>query len=62
MSIHISKNKIRATGNDANGLFIAMAPNETLLDWFSKKTGSEQFQEMVKEAMIARGLEAPKSP
>jgi hypothetical protein len=56
MSIHISKNKIRATGSDANSLFIAIAPDETLLEWEKKKTGSEEFQRMVKEAIKARGL------
>lgn len=56
MSIHITKNRIRATGSDANGLFIAMAPDDTLLEWEKNQTGSEEFQRMVKEAIKARGL------
>lgn len=56
MSIHISKNRIRATGGDANGFLIAMSLDKTLLDWEKSKTGSEQFQKMVKEAIAARGL------
>ena len=56
MSLHISKNHIRATGSDANGLFIAMAPDEQLITWEKAKTGSEEFQRMVKEAIAARGL------
>lgn len=56
MSIHISKNRIRATGNDANGLFVAMASDEQLLDWDKSHHGSEDFQRMVKEAIAARGL------
>lgn len=56
MAIHISKNRIRATGGDANGLFIAMSPDETLLEWEQQKHGSEEFQRMVKEAIAARRL------
>lgn len=56
MAIHISKNGIRATGGDANGLLIAMADDARLLDWEKKQTGSEAFQRMVKEAVAARGL------
>lgn len=59
MSIHISKNRIRATGSDANGLFIAMMSDETLLESAKSKTGSEQFQKMVLEAITARGLNVP---
>ena len=56
MSIHINKNRIRATGNDASGLFIAMAPDATLIEWHQQKTGSESFQRMVEEAIAARGI------
>ncbi len=56
MSIHITKNRIRATGKDANALFICMAPDETLLEWEREKHGSEEFQQMVKEAIVARGI------
>lgn len=56
MSIHISKKGIRATGNDANGFFIAMSPDETLLEWEKKKHGDEGFHKMVKEAIAARSL------
>jgi hypothetical protein len=56
MSIHISKNRIRATGADANGLFIAMAPDDQLLEWERAKIGSEDFQRMVKEAIQARNI------
>jgi hypothetical protein len=56
MSIHISKNKIRATGSDANCLFIEMSPDETLLKWKKEKTGSKEFQRMVKEAIDLRGI------
>ena len=58
MSIRISKNKITATGSDANGLLIAMASDETLLEWEKEKHGSEEFQKMVTEAISARGLVA----
>lgn len=54
MSIHITKNKIRATGNDANGFLIAMSPDSQLLKWEQGKHGSEEFQQMVKEAIAAR--------
>lgn len=56
--ITVSKNgnRIRATGSDANGLFIAFSSNDALLDWEQKKTGSEEFQKMVKEAIAARRL------
>jgi hypothetical protein len=56
MAIHISKNRIRASGNDANGLFIAMSSDEALLNWEEEKIGSEEFQRMVKEAVESRGL------
>lgn len=56
MSIHISKNRIRATGSDANGLLIAMMSDGALLDAEHKKTGGEEFQRMVQEAIKARGL------
>ena len=56
MSIRITKNSIRATGGDANGLFIAMAPDETLIEWEKQKVGSEEFQKLVKAAIAARGL------
>ncbi len=63
MSLHISKNRIRAAGSDANGLFIAMSSDETLLAWAKQKHGSEEFQRMVKEAIAARNLSAaPESP
>ncbi len=56
MSLHISKNRIRATGSHANGFFIAMTDDSTLLQWEKDKHGSEEFQQMVKEAIAARGL------
>jgi hypothetical protein len=56
VSIHITKNRIRATGRDANGLFIAMASGEQLLKWESEKTRNEDFQRMVKEAIAARNM------
>lgn len=57
MAIHITnKHRIRATGRDANGLLIAMASDDTLLKMEREKTGSEQFQTMVKEAIAARKL------
>lgn len=57
MSIHISNNgRIRATGRDANGLFIALMPDERLIEAWKEKTGSEEFQQMVKEALDARRL------
>lgn len=58
MSLHISKdgNRIRATGGHANGILIALSPDATLLKWENEKTGSEDFQRMVKEAITARGL------
>lgn len=59
MSIHITKNGIRARGRDANSLFIAMMPDDSLLEAFKNRTGSEEFQAMVKEAITARGLEVP---
>ncbi len=60
MAIHITKQGIRATGSkDANGLFIAIAPDEKLLEWKRDKRGSEEFQQMVKEAIAARGLSSP---
>ena len=54
MSIHISKNRIRATDSDANGLMIALSPDAQLQKWQTQKTGSEQFQRMVNEAIEAR--------
>lgn len=62
MSIHISKNRIRATGSDANGLFIAMSPTETLIEWQKNKHGSEEFQRMVNEAIEARQKQSEESP
>lgn len=57
MSIHITQNKIRVTGSDANGFLIAMASDQALLDWERQQIGSKEFQRMVKEAIRARGLE-----
>ena len=54
MSLHISKNRIRATGSDANALFIEMTPTETLFEWQKEKHGGEEFQRMVNEAIEAR--------
>ena len=54
MSLHISKNRLRATGSDANALFIAMTPTETLIEWQKEKHGGEEFQRMVNEAIEAR--------
>jgi hypothetical protein len=56
MSIHISKNRIRATGMDANGLMIAMASDEQLVTWHELKAGSEEFQRMVLKAINARQI------
>lgn len=56
MSIHITKNRICATGNDANGLLIAMSSDESLIRMATDKTGSESFQAMVNEAIAARGI------
>lgn len=56
MSLHISKSRIRATGSDANGLFIAFMEDEQLLEAERNKTGGEEFQRMIKEAIEARGL------
>lgn len=61
MGLHITKTRkgstrIRATGSDANGLFIAFMGDDSLKDAYAKKTGSEEFQRMVAEAMVARGL------
>lgn len=58
MGIHVTKNKIRATGADANSLFIALMPDDQLLEAEQKKTGSEEFQRMVKEAIAARNLQS----
>ena len=55
MSLTISKKRIRATGNDANGLLIAFCDDERLLEMEQNQTGSEKFQGMVKEAIAARG-------
>lgn len=52
--IRISKNKIRATGSDANSLFIAMTPTKKLIEWQQEKFGGEEFQRMVNEAIKAR--------
>lgn len=54
MALHILKKRIRATGSDANGLFIAMASDERLREWDQNQTGSPEFQRMVKEAIEAR--------
>lgn len=54
MSIHFTKKGIHATGADANALFIAMAPDDQLAEWTISKTGSEDFQRMVREAISAR--------
>lgn len=54
MSIHITKKSIRATGFDANGLFIAIQSDEQLAEMERNKTGSPRFQQMVKEAIAAR--------
>lgn len=59
MSIHITKKRIRATGRDANGLFLAFSSDEQLLEWEAKKHGDETFQQMVKEAIAARNLVQP---
>jgi len=59
MSIHITKNRIRATGADANALLISMAPDEQLLKWDKEKFGSDDFQRIVKEAMAKRRLVHP---
>lgn len=57
MSITISsKGGIRASGKDANGLFIAMAPDEQLLKWDQEGFGSEEFKRMLKEAIAARKI------
>ena len=56
MGIHIKKNSIRATGSDANALLIAMASDDYLLKAQQNKTGNEEFQRMVIEAIDARGL------
>jgi hypothetical protein len=56
MSLHISKNSIRATGKDANGLFIALMSDRALLEAEKDKTGGEEFRRMVKEAIALRGL------
>jgi hypothetical protein len=61
MSLHISKNGIRATGNDANGLFIALMPDEVLVKAGETKMGDRNFQRMVEEAIVARGLPLPPS-
>lgn len=47
MSLHITKNRIRATGGDANGFLIALADDARLLEWERTKSGSEDFQRMV---------------
>lgn len=52
--IAVANGRIRATGADANGLFIAMASDETLAQWEREGTGSDEFQRMVKEAIAAR--------
>lgn len=52
MSIHITKNRIRATGSDANALFIALTPDDSLLKQYHEKTGSEEYQ-----ACVVRELE-----
>lgn len=59
MSMHISKKRIRATGKDANGLFIAFMSDEDLLEAEKNKTGGEEFQQMIKEAIAARGITMP---
>lgn len=56
MSIHITKNRIRATGDDASGFLIAMASDETLLEWQKSKFGDENFQRMVNEAIESRHI------
>ncbi len=56
MSIHITKNRIRATGGDANGFLIAMAPDQKLIDWEKQGFGSVEFQAMVKEAIKSRRI------
>jgi hypothetical protein len=56
VSIHFTKNHIRATGKDANGLFIAMAHDAQLIKWAEDKTGDSEFQKMVCEAIAARGI------
>jgi hypothetical protein len=55
MSVTVSNNRIRATGSDANGLFIAFTSDKSLLKMDAEKIGSEEFQCMVKEALAARG-------
>ena len=62
MAIHVSKNKIRATGSEANSFLIALSNNETLLKWEKDKTGSEDFRRIVKEAIAARGLQTENQP
>lgn len=62
MSIRISKNSIRATGKDANALFIAMNSTDTLLAWEKNGTGSPQFQRLVKEAIAERQRPASQEP
>jgi hypothetical protein len=57
MSLRISKNRIRATGDHANGLFIAFMDDEQLLKAEKDKMGDENFQRMIKEAIEARGLQ-----
>lgn len=57
MSIHITKNRIRATGSDANALFIALASDEQVMEWASTNHGGEEFRRMVQEALCARGLD-----
>jgi hypothetical protein len=54
MGIHVTKNRIRATGTDANALFIAMMTYEQLIEAEAKQTGSDDFRRMIKEAIAAR--------
>ena len=62
MAIHKTKNGIRATGRDANSLFIAFMDDDALLEAFKEKRGSEDFQQMIREAMVARGFDPESIP
>lgn len=58
----IKKDSIRATGDDANALFISLACDQALEDWDREGHGSENFRRMVKEAIEARKLLKAKQP
>lgn len=56
MSIKVTKNSITAKGKDANKLLIAFSPDVQLLEWRKNKTGSEEFQNLVLEAITNRKI------